>query len=66
MVTRVRRVSVASAQVSEQLPDGFPSTGFGSVPGESVADFHDRMFDIPALEAMSYETELAIARCEMH
>ncbi len=58
VVRRVRRVSVSQPQ---QLPlqEGV-YRGFGSVHGETLDQFHDRMFDIDPLEAMMYEMEVAL------
>ncbi|MCF7843718.1 hypothetical protein K9M47_02370 [Candidatus Gracilibacteria bacterium] len=34
--------------------------GFGSIRGETIDEFHDRMFEIPPLEAVLYEMEVAL------
>lgn len=58
-VRRVRRVT--DSKVQELPPQEGTYRGFGSVRGETLEDFHDRMFDLPPLEAMMYEMEVALA-----
>ena len=60
-VRRIRRVS-AVAQESKPLPQG-TYRGFGAISGETLDEFHDRMYDIDPLEAMAYEMEVALAQC---
>ncbi len=59
MVTRVRKVSGSSRQLAESPSEG-TYRGFGTVPGETIDQFHDRMFDINPLEAMMYELEVGL------
>ena len=58
----VRRVRIVSGQQvqSTYLQEG-AHRGFGSLPGENLDSFHDRMYDLPPLEAMMYELEVAIS-----
>jgi hypothetical protein len=61
MVTRIRRVSVDLE--NQELPAPPPAgtyRGFGTVRGETLDQFHDRMFDIDPLEAAMYEMEVAL------
>ena len=60
-VRRIRRVGVVS-QEQQPLPQG-TYRGFGSVSGETLDEFHDRMFEIDPLEALAYEMEVALAKC---
>lgn len=58
-VRRIRRVSDSPA--ATQLPPEEGSyRGFGSISGETLDQFHDRMYDIDPLEAMIYEMEVAL------
>lgn len=58
----VRRVR--NARISTNEEDLHPSQstyrGFGSVPGETLEDFHERMYEIDPLEAMIYEMEVTL------
>ena len=58
MITRIRRVSGSSQQQPAEPPPQGTYRGFGTVPGETLDEFHDRMFDLPPLEAMMYEMEV--------
>ncbi|MFZ2151831.1 MAG: hypothetical protein WAV09_01840 [Minisyncoccia bacterium] len=61
----VRRIrSGVQQEVELPPPAEVLYRGFGSVPGETPDQFHDRMFEIPAIEAMLYETEFALGQCE--
>lgn len=61
-VRRIRRVVVTPG--TGQLPPQEGSyRGFGSVPGETLDDFHNRMYDIDPLEAAMYEMEVALGKC---
>lgn len=60
-VRRVRRVG-AMTQQQQPLPQG-TYRGFGAVSGETLDEFHDRMYNIDPLEAMTYEMEVALTQC---
>lgn len=61
IVRRVRKVSGDS--VTQQLPPSKGSyRGFGTVPGETEDQFHDRMFEIDGFEAACYEMEFKLLR----
>ena len=36
--------------------------GFGSIPGETLDEFHERMYTLPPLEAMMYELDVELQR----
>ncbi len=63
-VVKVRRVmSAGHNETAAILQDESVQPmwrGFGSVRGETLDQFHDRMFDIPPLEAMIYEMDLSL------
>lgn len=61
-VRRIRHVG-GTPQQPQPLPEG-TYRGFGSVPGETLDEFHDRMFDIDPLEAMAYEMEVALEQSQ--
>ncbi len=62
-VRRVRRVSGGSDTVQFPLQDG-NYRGFGSIPGETLEQFHDRMEDLDdPLEAALYKMEVALGKC---
>lgn len=56
----VRRIRRAGAtREAQSLPqDTYP--GFGSVPGETLDQFHDRVFELDPLWAMAFEMEVAL------
>ncbi len=61
-VTRIR--SAGHSETTTILQDESTQPmwrGFGSVRGETLDQFHDRMFEIPPLEAMIYEMEVALS-----
>ena len=63
-VRRVRSVG-ASAPASEkpaQQESGFVYKGFCAFGEETVDEFHDRMYNLPAVEAMMYEMEFAAGK----
>jgi hypothetical protein len=61
-VRRIRRAP--GITYTTQLPPKEGSyRGYGTVPGETLEEFHDRMFDIDPLEATMYEMEVALGRC---
>lgn len=60
-VLRIRRVSGGPA-VAQLPPQKGSWRGFGSVPGETLDGFRDRMFEIDPLEAMAYEMEVALGK----
>lgn len=55
----VRRIRKVSDEKSPSIPQEYSYHGFGSVRGETIEQFHERMFDLPPLEAMLYEMEVA-------
>lgn len=59
-VRRIRRVE-AVTQEQQPLPQG-TYRGFGTVPGETLDEFYDRMYDIDPLEAIVYVMEVALAQ----
>lgn len=61
-VRRIRRVSGSPAATHLPLQEG-SYRGFGSVPGETLDEFRDRMYDIDPFEAMMYEMEVALGKC---
>jgi len=61
-VRRIRRVS-GSPAVTPPPPQEGSYRGFGSIPGETLDEFHDRMYEIDPLEAMMYEMEVALGKC---
>jgi hypothetical protein len=61
-VRRIRRVSGNPAVTHLSSQEG-RCRGFGSVPGETLDEFHDRMFEIDPLEAMMYEMGVALGKC---
>lgn len=61
-VRRIRRVS-GSPAVTQLPPQEGSYGGFGSVPGETLDRFHDRMYGIDALAATLYEFELELHNC---
>jgi hypothetical protein len=61
-VRRIRRVS-GSPAVTQLPPQEGSYRGFGSVPGETLDEFHDRMYEIDPLEAMMYEMEVELGKC---
>ena len=63
-VRRVRKVTGVPVKLTEQSAQQVPweqdsYRGFGSIPGETPDEFHDRMFDLNPVEAMIYEMEFA-------
>lgn len=58
-VRRIRRVSGDPATTQPPSQEG-RYRGFGSVPGETLDEFHNRMYEIAPLEAMMYEMEVAL------
>lgn len=57
----VQRIRKVSAEPVQQIPiEQGDWRGFGSVSGETLDQFHERMFDIDPLEAMMYEMEVAL------
>lgn len=61
VVRRIRRASVNYVQEAS-LPETGHYRGFGSVSGETLDEFHDRMYDLDPLEAMAYEMEIALLK----
>ena len=62
-VPTVRRIRVAATAPRTEPPQGM-YRGFGSVPGETVEEFHDRMYEIDPLEAMMYELEVTLEKSD--
>lgn len=61
-------IRVASAGQQAQIlpaPQEVDSwKGFGSIPGETPEEFHDRMYDLDPLEAMILEMDFEAQRLE--
>jgi hypothetical protein len=57
----IRRVRIVSgSQVQDRPSQESVYRGFGSGRGETLEEFHDRMFDLEPLEAMLYEMEISL------
>lgn len=65
MVTSVKRIKSAGFKEETSRQDCSSENswrGFGYVKGETLDQFHDRMFDLPPLEAIIYEMDVEFAR----